>query len=137
MSHGWASVRTSSTLGRYSSAIRAACANERSCGSARGAISNGRPYRDLKTPSPQRHALRLGPTDGASLRKRLWVLNGDFERVLAHAQRGDFVYMDQIHPLPCEPQRVFREYDPSTFTLKDIKRLRAWMERLPDTESVA
>src|SRR5450631_961633 len=41
-----ASVRTSSTLGRYSSAIRAACANERSCGSARGAISNGRPYRD-------------------------------------------------------------------------------------------
>ena len=50
MSHGWASVRTSSTLGRYSSAIRAACANERSCGSARGAISNGRPYRDLKMP---------------------------------------------------------------------------------------
>ncbi len=36
MSHGWAGVRTSSTLGRYSSAIRAACANERSCGSARG-----------------------------------------------------------------------------------------------------
>jgi hypothetical protein len=33
-------------LGRYSSAIRAACANERSCGSVRGAISNGRPYRD-------------------------------------------------------------------------------------------
>jgi hypothetical protein len=45
-----AGVRTSSTLGRYSSAIRAACANERSCGSARGAISNGRPYRDLKMP---------------------------------------------------------------------------------------
>ena len=42
-----AGVRTSSTLGRYSSAIRAACANERSCGSARGAISNGRPYPDL------------------------------------------------------------------------------------------
>ena len=44
--HGWASVRTSSRLGRYSSAIRAACANERSCGSVRGAISDGRPYRD-------------------------------------------------------------------------------------------
>jgi hypothetical protein len=40
-------VRTSGTLGRYSSAIRAACANERSCGSVRGAISDGRPYRDL------------------------------------------------------------------------------------------
>jgi hypothetical protein len=34
-------------LGRHSSAIRAACANERSCGSERGAISDGRPYRDL------------------------------------------------------------------------------------------
>src|SRR5215472_8340155 len=50
VSHGWASVRTSVTLGRYSSAIRAACAKERSCGSVRGAISNGRPYRD-PTPS--------------------------------------------------------------------------------------
>jgi hypothetical protein len=50
VSHGWARVRTSPTLGRHSSAIRAACANERSCGSARGAISDGRPYRDLKTP---------------------------------------------------------------------------------------
>src|SRR5262249_54336121 len=36
VSHGWASVRKSVTLGRYSSAIRAACANERSCGSVRG-----------------------------------------------------------------------------------------------------
>jgi len=35
-------------LGRYSSAIRAACANERSCGFVRGTISNGRPYRDPK-----------------------------------------------------------------------------------------
>jgi len=41
-------------LGRYSSAIRAACANERSCGSVRGAISNGRPYRDLKIPNQVR-----------------------------------------------------------------------------------
>jgi hypothetical protein len=50
VSHGWTSVRTSVSLGRYSSAIRAACANERSCGSVRGAISDGRPYRDLKMP---------------------------------------------------------------------------------------
>ena len=32
---------------RHSSKIGAACANERSCGSVRGAISNDRPYRDL------------------------------------------------------------------------------------------
>src|ERR1017187_5709178 len=40
----------SGMLGRYSSAIRAACANERSCGSVRGAISDDRPYRDLIDP---------------------------------------------------------------------------------------
>jgi hypothetical protein len=48
VAHGLASVRTSCPLGRHSSAIRAACANERSCGSERGAISDVRPYRDLK-----------------------------------------------------------------------------------------
>jgi hypothetical protein len=56
VSHGWASVRTSSTLGRYSSAIRAACAKERSCGSARGAISDGRPYRDRQSSSARYNA---------------------------------------------------------------------------------
>ena len=46
-SHGWASVRTSCSLGRYSSEIRTGCANERPSGSVRGAVSNERPYRDL------------------------------------------------------------------------------------------
>jgi hypothetical protein len=48
--HGWASVRTSDTLGRYPSEIRTGCANERTSGSARGAISNDRPYRDPVIP---------------------------------------------------------------------------------------
>jgi hypothetical protein len=52
VSQGWASVRTNLTFVRHSSAIRAACANQRSCGSARGAISDGRPYRDLTTGLP-------------------------------------------------------------------------------------
>ena len=30
----------------FNRTLTAACANERSCGSARGAISDGRPYRD-------------------------------------------------------------------------------------------
>jgi DNA adenine methylase len=55
-------------------------------------------------------------------------VNGDFERVLTLARRGDFVYMDP--PFAVQGRRVFREYDPSTFTHKDIKRLRSWMERL-------
>lgn len=53
---------------------------------------------------------------------------GDFELVLRQARRGDLVYMDP--PFAVRARRVFREYDPSTFTHGDIKRLRSWMERL-------
>jgi DNA adenine methylase len=55
-------------------------------------------------------------------------VNGDFETVLKHAQKGDLVYMDP--PFAVRARRVFREYDPSTFTHEDIARLRSWMERL-------
>lgn len=55
-------------------------------------------------------------------------INGDFEKVLAQVQRGDLVYMDP--PFAVRARRVFREYDPSTFTSDDVSRLRAWMERL-------
>jgi len=56
------------------------------------------------------------------------LMNADFECVLEHAQRGDFVYMDP--PFAVRARRVFREYDPSTFTLGDTARLRSWMEKL-------
>lgn len=55
-------------------------------------------------------------------------INGDFEKVLEHAQKGDLVYMDP--PFAVRARRVFREYDPSTFTSDDVSRLRRWMERL-------
>jgi DNA adenine methylase len=55
-------------------------------------------------------------------------VNGDFGKVLSQAERGDLVYMDP--PYAVQARRVFREYDPSTFTLEDIARLRSWMERL-------
>lgn len=55
-------------------------------------------------------------------------INGDFESVLRHAQPGDLVYMDP--PYAVRARRVFREYDPSTFTHTDIVRLRSWMDRL-------
>jgi len=60
--------------------------------------------------------------------RRARFINGDFERVLGHAVRGDLVYMDP--PFAVRARRVFREYDPSTFTHEDIQRLRSWMERL-------
>ncbi len=55
-------------------------------------------------------------------------IRGDFENVLQHAVKGDLVYMDP--PFAVRARRVFREYDPSTFTHEDISRLRSWMERL-------
>lgn len=56
------------------------------------------------------------------------LVNGDFENVLKHATEGDLVYMDP--PYAVRGRRIFREYDPSTFTHKDIARLRTWMEKL-------
>lgn len=55
-------------------------------------------------------------------------VKGDFERVLCHAKKGDLVYMDP--PYAVRARRVFCEYDPSTFTHDDIKRLRNWMLKL-------
>lgn len=55
-------------------------------------------------------------------------INGDFEKVLKYAQKGDLVYMDP--PFAVRARRVFRQYDPSTFTSDDVSRLRGWMERL-------
>jgi DNA adenine methylase len=65
--------------------------------------------------------------------RRARFVCGDFEKVLKHVEKGDLVYMDP--PYAVRARRVFREYDPSTFTNADIKRLRAWMERL-DTAGI-
>ena len=60
--------------------------------------------------------------------RRARFVNGDFEEVLAQAEKGDLVYMDP--PFAVRARRVFRQYDPGTFTHEDIQRLRGWMERL-------
>jgi len=60
--------------------------------------------------------------------RRARFIRGDFEKVLKHAEKGDLVYMDP--PFAVRARRVFREYDPSTFTSEDIERLRGWMARL-------
>ena len=65
--------------------------------------------------------------------RRATFVHGDFERVLKHVEKGDLVYMDP--PYAVRARRVFREYDPSTFTQEDITRLRTWMERL-DTAGI-
>jgi DNA adenine methylase len=51
------------------------------------------------------------------------LVPGDFQRVVARAAKGDFVYMDP--PFSTASRRVFTEYDKSGFCPSDIKRLRA------------
>src|ERR1019366_2197583 len=71
VSHGWASVRTSDKLGRYLSARRTGCANERPSGSVRGAPGNWWPYRD--------RSLRLNCKEAVFLLRfcELFVVNVD------------------------------------------------------------
>jgi len=56
------------------------------------------------------------------------LVAGDFERVLQHARKGDFIYMDP--PFAVRARRVFNEYHPDTFQGDDINRLRQWLEKL-------
>lgn len=50
------------------------------------------------------------------------IVCADFEEVvLAHAREGDFVYLDP--PYAVGNRRVFRQYDPQTFGLDDLKRM--------------
>jgi DNA adenine methylase len=61
------------------------------------------------------------------------VVHGDFEITLAKVRRGDFVYLDP--PYCLEARRVFREYLPGSFTLNDLCRLSAQLERLHEIGS--
>jgi DNA adenine methylase len=56
------------------------------------------------------------------------LVAGDFELVLRHARKGDFVYMDP--PFAVRARRVFKEYHPDTFSGSDVNRLRLWLEKL-------
>lgn len=56
------------------------------------------------------------------------LVNGDFEHTLRHAQAGDFVYLDP--PYCLNDRRIFREYLPGSFSISDLERLRAQLERL-------
>lgn len=51
------------------------------------------------------------------------IVHGDFEDVLIGLGEGDFVYLDP--PYAVERRRLFREYDPKSFTTNDIDRLAA------------
>lgn len=56
---------------------------------------------------------------------------GDFESTLAHAEPGDFVYLDP--PYATNESRVFSEYLPDTFSREDLPRLKRSLKRLHDS----
>jgi len=49
------------------------------------------------------------------------INNCDFEDTLSFVQKGDFVYMDP--PYAISNSRIFHQYGPNTFGIKDLKRL--------------
>jgi DNA adenine methylase len=60
--------------------------------------------------------------------KRSRLHAGDFERLLDRTQPGDFVYMDP--PFAVRERRVFRQYDPKTFSGNDVQRLQKSLRKL-------
>ena len=58
---------------------------------------------------------------GAKLLKNAQIIHGDFEQTLSYARSGDFVYLDP--PYAITSRRMFAQYDPNTFGLKDLPRL--------------
>jgi DNA adenine methylase len=64
----------------------------------------------------------------SKLFRKAKLVQGKFQKTLALAKKGDFVYMDP--PYSVAARRVFKEYDASLFSQKDILDLRSSLERL-------
>jgi DNA adenine methylase len=60
--------------------------------------------------------------------QRVQLFSGDFGLVLERAQPGDFVYLDP--PYSVKSRRIFNEYDKSSFSTAELKRLRQWLDKL-------
>jgi DNA adenine methylase len=56
------------------------------------------------------------------------LIRGDFEKIISRTEPGDFVYMDP--PFAVRNRRVFNEYNATSFSFEDLKRLRACMDNL-------
>lgn len=56
------------------------------------------------------------------------IYHQDFEQTLNSTKQGDFVYLDP--PYAVTNRRIFRQYDPQTFGLEDIERLKTSLHML-------
>jgi DNA adenine methylase len=66
----------------------------------------------------------------AQLLQHAHLRAGDFGHVLRDCREGDFVYLDP--PYAVESRRVFRQYNPRSFSRDDLKRLGQHLIRLQD-----
>lgn len=64
----------------------------------------------------------------ARLLTRATLVAGDFQRVLERVEKGDFVYLDP--PFAVRSRRVFTEYSPSPFNIRDLGRLAIYLQEL-------
>lgn len=78
----------------------------------------------------------LTPIGATAIRKashlltRARLIHGDFAATLAHAQPGDFVFIDP--PYAVDQRRVFSEYVPGSFSATDLARLKKALHHLEE-----
>jgi DNA adenine methylase len=60
--------------------------------------------------------------------KNTKLIADDFDIVLQHVKKDDFVYLDP--PYKVNSRRVFKEYNSKLFSTSDLLRLRSWIERI-------
>jgi len=64
----------------------------------------------------------------SQLLQRVSFVHGDFEKTVAVARSGDFVYLDP--PYVLSTRRVFAEYGPQSFSSTDLPRLQTVLHSL-------
>ncbi|MCJ7645897.1 Dam family site-specific DNA-(adenine-N6)-methyltransferase [bacterium] len=60
--------------------------------------------------------------------KNATLISGDFEKSLEKVNRNDFVYLDP--PYSTTSVRMFKEYNSSLFSVKDLYRLRKYLDNV-------
>jgi DNA adenine methylase len=68
----------------------------------------------------------------AKVLRNCTIEHADFESLLARTRAGDFVYLDP--PYAFGNRRVFRQYGPSSFGLKDLNRLAKSLVSMDDRD---
>lgn len=64
----------------------------------------------------------------ANMLSQVKLVNGDFAVTLEQVNQSDFVYLDP--PYAVANRKIFSEYQPNSFNVEDLKRLKCWLIEL-------